>query len=52
MRHCAIKIARGEGAKISPEGKILLLPNSLRGAVCLKHGENFAVCGRRLKALP
>ena len=40
-----------EGAKISPEGKILLLPNSLRDAVCLKHGESFALCGARLKKL-
>ncbi|MBQ8258666.1 MAG: hypothetical protein IJY97_03800, partial [Clostridia bacterium] len=45
------KVARGEGAKISPEGKILLLPNCRRGVASLKRMGSFAVCGRRLKKL-
>ena len=42
----------GEGAKISPEGKILLLPSGRRGVARLKRrGESFDLCGGRLKEL-
>ena len=36
-----LKGARCEGAKTSPSREVLLLPNSLRGAVCLKHRGKF-----------
>ena len=48
---CALR-ARGEGAKTSRKREVLLLPNSRRGVVCLKHREYFDLCGGRLKALP
>ena len=40
------KVARGEGAKISPKGKILLLPNCRRGVASLKRrGRASFACG-------
>jgi hypothetical protein len=40
-----------EGAKISPEGKLLLLPECRRGAVIPKRKGSFDRCGGRLKEL-
>ena len=53
-------ISEGEGAKTYRERQVLLLPNHVDifdamrqiGVAVLKHGENFDLCGGRLKAPP
>ncbi len=45
--------ARGVKERKPPaQGRFYSFQTAGRGAVCLKHGENFALCGVRLKALP
>ncbi|MBO5701821.1 MAG: hypothetical protein J6S71_05235 [Clostridia bacterium] len=51
-----IKTARKSGgerrSKNFPQREILLLPNSLRGAACLKRKEEFRPLRRSARALP
>ena len=50
--YSARKARGGEGAKTTPEGKILLLPNSLRDAVCLKRKREFRTLRSAARAMP